>query len=354
MLSTINVVKILLPSAVAFLVGIGITPFISHYLYKYKMWKKKAREKDLLGFAAPVFNKLHKTKEVGTPRMGGVVIWGAVLITTFCFWFASVLIPDVSFEKFNFLSNNQTWLPIAVLFVASLVGLLDDFLSVYGEGSYIAGGLSLTRRIFLVLIIALAASLWFYIKLERSTIGIPFLAEEFELGWLFVPFFMFMALSLFSGGVIDGLDGLSGGVMASIFASYGAIALFQDQIDIAALCGVIMGAILAFLWFNIPPARFYMGETGMIGLTATLAVIAFLVRAELLLFVVAFPLYLSSGSVILQTLSKKFRRGKKIFLVAPIHHHFEALGWPSYKVTMRFWIVSVVFAIVGVIITLIG
>ncbi|MAZ40970.1 hypothetical protein CL654_02540 [bacterium] len=347
-------VKILLPSTTAFVIGIAITPIVAHYLYKYKAWKKKARTEGLAGGGTPIFNKLHKEKEVGTPRMGGIVIWGSVLLTTFLFWAISMVFPTPFSEKINFLSNNQTWLPLFTLFAASLVGLIDDILMVRGGGTYIAGGLSLTRRIGLVLLIGLVGAWWFYFKLEYSAIPIPFLSESFELGILFIPFFMMVMLSLFSGGVIDGLDGLAGGTMASIFAAYAGIAFFQDQIDIAALSAVIAGGILAFLWFNIPPARFYMGETGMIGLTATLSVIAFLTEAVVPLLVIAFPLYLASASVIIQTSSKKMRNGKKVFLVAPIHHHFEALGWPAHKVTMRFWVVGVVFAIFGMIIALIG
>jgi len=161
-------------------------------------------------------------------------------------------------------------------------------------------------------------------------------------------------LGLFSGGVIDGIDGLSGGIMVAIFSAYALIAFFQQQIDLAVFSAVIAGGTLAFLWFNIPPARFYMSETGILGLTTTLAVVAFLTKAVVVLPIIAFPLLLASLSDIIQITSKKLRNGKKVFLVAPIHHHFEALGWPSYKVTMRFWIISVIFAMIGVVIALIG
>ncbi len=159
---------------------------------------------------------------------------------------------------------------------------------------------------------------------------------------------------VFSASVIDGIDGLSGGVIASIFMSFTLIAFFKHQIDLATLCAVITGATLAFLWFNIPPARFYMGETGMIGLTVTISVVAFLTNTVLLLPIIAFPLFITSLSTIVQILSRRFRNGKKVFLVAPLHHHFEALGWPKYKVTMRYWIVGIICAIVGVIISLLG
>ncbi|MCR4306807.1 MAG: hypothetical protein NUV42_02450 [Candidatus Yonathbacteria bacterium] len=349
----IDVVKVLAPSALAFFIGIAITPMLTHYLYKHKMWKKKARNEGLGGGTTPIFNKLHKEKEVGTPRMGGIIIWMSVLLTILAIWIISQIYPTEVTEKLDFLSRNQTWLPLFTLIVASLIGLVDDVLVIYGRGGYIAGGIPLSVRIATVLLIGLIGAWWFYFKLDVSSIAIPF-NGEWNLGIYFIPFFMLVMLALFSGGVIDGIDGLAGGVMASIFAAYGGIAFFQNQIDLAAFCAVIVGGILAFLWFNIPPARFYMTETGVLGLTTTIAVVAFLTKAVAVLPIIAFPLFVASGSVIIQQLSKKYRNGKKVFLVAPVHHHFEALGWPGYKVTMRFWVISVVFAGMGLILALLG
>ena len=161
-------------------------------------------------------------------------------------------------------------------------------------------------------------------------------------------------ISLWSTSVIDGVDGLSGGVLASIFTAYTLISYFNGQPQIATFCAVITGATLAFLWFNIPPARFYMGESGMIGLTVTLSVISFLTNTVLLLPIIAFPLFITSLSNVIQIGSRKLRNGKKVFLYAPLHHHFEALGWPKYKVTMRYWIVGIIMAMIGVIIALIS
>ena len=159
---------------------------------------------------------------------------------------------------------------------------------------------------------------------------------------------------LFSSSVIDGLDGLAGGVMAIIFGAYAGIAFFQNQIDLAAFSAVVAGSILAFLWFNIPPARFYMSETGILSLTTTLTILAFLTKSVVVLPLVALPLFATVASNIIQLGSKKFRHGKKIFLVAPLHHHFEARGWPPAKVVMRYWVIGVIAAVIGMIITLIG
>lgn len=354
----IDIVKVFLPSVVAFTIGILITPFLTDYLYKNKMWKKRAGKSAFGGGETPIFNKLHEHKEVGTPKMGGVVVWGAVTITVFLIWFLSELFGGEIFDKLDFLSRNQTWIPVATLLIGALVGLIDDFLEVSGRGDYKPGGLSLRKRLLVVSLVALLCALWFFFKLDVSSIALPILGE-INLGWFFVVLFVLVTLGIYSGGVIDGIDGLAGGIFATMFSSYAVIAFYQNQIDLAAFCATVVGGLLAFLWFNIPPARFYMSETGTMGLTITLSVVAFMTdslgggHGLIALPVIAAPLIATTLSDIIQVTSKKIR-GKKVFLVAPIHHHFEALGWPPYKVTMRFWVVGVVFSILGVVIALIG
>lgn len=355
----LDLVKLFIPSTIAFSVGILITPFLTHYLYKYKMWKKKAGKIAPDGRETPIFNELHKEKEVGTPKMGGVVIWMSVLITVIGFWLISKIYPVYAFQKFDLLSRSQTLIPLFTLVFGALVGLYDDYLDIRGSRDHISGGLSLRKRLLMVGVIGLACAVWFYYKLDVSGIGLPF-EHVIPLGIFFIPFFALVVMALYSGGVIDGIDGLSGGVFAAMFAAYGGIAFFQQQIDLAAFCAVLVGTILAFLWFNIPPARFYMSETGSMSLTLTLAVVAFMTDSLtggyglLVLPIIAFPLFITSASVIIQLLSKKLRNGKKVFRVAPLHHHFEAIGWPAYKVTMRYWIISTILAILGMIVALIG
>ena len=208
-------------------------------------------------------------------------------------------------------------------------------------------------KIIFIILIGFAISYWFYYKLQFTSIHIPF-GGELELGIWFIPFFIIVMLAVFSTSVVDGIDGLSGGIMATIFSAYSIIAFANNQIDISALCAVIAGGILAFLWFNIPPARFYMGETGMLGLTVTLSVIAFLTNSALLLIIIAFPLVITSLSVIIQITSYKFFGKRRVFKLTPLHHHFEAIGWSREKIVMRYWIISVVFAMSGVIIALIS
>jgi phospho-N-acetylmuramoyl-pentapeptide-transferase len=268
----LNVLKVFGLSSFAFFLGILITPVLTHYLYKHKAWKKTARTKAISGEESVVFNNLHKEKEVGTPRMGGIIVWASTSIVALLFFFLYKLWPAYITQKINFLSRSQTWLPLFTLVSASVIGLVDDLLQVGGKGGYIAGGLSLRKRILLVAALGGMGAWWFYCKLGISEISVPFFGSV-DLGFLFIPFFIIVMLAVFSGGVIDGLDGLSGGVFASIFSAYAGVAFFQDQIDLAAFCAVIAGSILAFLWFNIPPARFYMTETGILGLTTSLTVV---------------------------------------------------------------------------------
>ncbi len=356
---SLDLLKLFIPSTVAFVIGIFLTPILTHYLYKNEMWKKKAGKIAPDGRETPIFNELHKHKEVGTPKMGGIVIWASAFITIALFWIITHIYQIGAIQKFDFLSRSQTWIPLGVLLFAAFIGLVDDYLDIRGSRDHISGGLSLRKRLFVVGGIALMCALWFYIKLGVSSIGLPF-EGEIPLGILFIPFFTLVIVALYSGGVIDGIDGLAGGVFATMFAAYGGIAFFHSQIDLAAFCAVVVGAILAFLWFNIPPARFYMSETGSMALTVTLGVVAFMTDklsdgyGILVLPLIAFPLFITSGSVIIQLLSKKFRNGKKVFKVAPLHHHFEALGWPAYKVTMRYWVISIVLATLGLMIALIG
>lgn len=356
----IDIVKVFLPSVATFVLGIALTPLLTNFLYKHEMWKKRAGKQDMSGNTAVVFNELHKDKEVGTPRMGGVIIWASVGIVTATLWLLGRIIDGEVFSKIDFLSRNQTWLPLVVLLIGGFIGLIDDYWEVRGGGSYFAGGMSLKKRLLIVGFIGLVASLWFYFKLDISTIGLPDIFGTMELGALFIPFFILVVLGLYSGGVIDGIDGLAGGLFATMFAAYAGIAFYQQQIDLAAFCAATVGAILAFLWFNIPPARYYMSETGTMGLTIALAIVAFMTdtlgdgHGLIALPVIAMPLVATVLSNVIQVTSKKLRNGKKVFRIAPLHHHFEALGWPAYKVTMRFWIVGVIFAILGMTIALIS
>lgn len=348
----INVLKVFIPTILAFSAGLAFTPIATHFFYKYKMWKKYSRNS---GASAPDFQKIHnEEQELKTPRVGGIIVWFSTLFITVVFYLISILFPSSISEKINFLSRNQTLIPFFSLLLGSLLGFWDDLIQIYGKGKIARDDKSWRIwKALIIVFISLLIGIWFFYKLGMNSIHIPF-GGEIYLGILIIPFFIIVSLATFSGGVIDGIDGLSGGVLASIFGAYSVIAFANNQIDLAVFSAVITGAILAFLWFNIPPARFYMGETGMMGLTITLAVLAFLTDSVLILPIVALPLAISSLSVILQISSKKLRKGKKLFRLSPIHHHFEAIGWPSYKVVMRFWVLSVMSAVLGIILAIIS
>lgn len=342
----IDIIKVILPTAATFVVGIAVTPLVAHYLYKYKAWKKASITRTTDGREATITQKLHPDDRVKTPRMGGIVVWLSVVLVTLGFWIAAIVDGPVA-EKLNFLSRNQTWLPLLALLVGALIGMFDDIMAIRHPE-----GFSSTKRLLLVGGSGLVAAWWFYDRLATDII-IPFFGT-LDLGILFVPFFVVIMIGIYAGGVIDGIDGLAGGVFAAIFVAYGFIAFAQNQIDIAALSFAIFGGLLAFLWFNIPPARFYISDTGTTAVTMALTVIAFLTKQVVVLPIIAGLLVLAAGSSALQLLSKKLRNGKKVFIVAPIHHHFQALGWPAEKVTMRFWILGIMLAFIGVIIALTG
>ncbi len=343
-----EVIKVFVPAVAAFWIGIAGAPLLTHYLYTWKVWKKKGGKRALDGSEAVEFGKLHENTEekTRTPRMGGILIWGSVLITAGL----STLFPD-----FSFISRSQTWIPLMTLLVGAVVGFANDVLDVADRSMK---GIPISVRLAAVTILSLFVGSWFHTKLGIEVIGIPFFSDLY-LGWLIIPLFVLTSLFLYASGVIDGIDGLSGGVFSSIFGAYAFIAYSNGQVDLAAFCATVVGALLAFLWFNVPPARFWMTETGSMALTITIAAVAFLTDMKgegngvAVLPIIAFLLVATVASNVLQILSKKYR-GKKLFRIAPLHHHFEALGWPGYKVTMRYWILSIIFAISGVAVALVG
>lgn len=353
----LTLVKVFLPAALAFFLGLAITPAVTHYLYKLKLWKKKSgKGNGYGGGGTPLFDQLHNERDTNTPRLGGIVIWGSVFLTVFFIFLLQEFLPDSVFGKLNFLSRSQTWLPLMALAVGAVVGAVDDLLTVKGTGKHFAGGLPLSQRLVVVGLTAIVSGWWFYAKLDVASVSfIPW--GELYLGIWFMPFFVFVALCVYMSSVIDGIDGLSGGVFMFIFTAYAGIAFYQGQYDIAALCATIVGGILAFLWFNIPPARFYMTETGIMALTMTLTVIAFMTdslgegEGVSVLPIVGFLLVATVVANVLQITWKKIF-GRKLFLIAPLHHHFEAAGWPPYKVTMRYWVLGFVFAIIGMLISI--
>ena len=351
-----TLLSILIPSITTFAIGIAITPIITNFLYKNKLWKKKTVGKTIDGKEATLTAKIHNDESKMVPRLGGLVIWVGALLSATLFYFVSQIFGQDGdlLDRLDLISRNQTWLPLAALLLGGILGAIDDLLVVdyfSKNGTYIGGGLSLRIRLLCVTFIGALVAYWFVGKLGFNAIHIPFYGELVIGPIWYTALVIITMLAIFSGGIIDGVDGLSGGVMTAIFSSYGIIAMTHGQYDLAKLCFVIVSAILAFLWFNIPPARFYMSETGMIALSLCLSVVVFLVDGVAVLPVVGFLLMVTVLSVLLQLFYKRFFK-RKLFLIAPIHHHFEAKGWPNYKVTMRYWIIAFMCSMAGIILSL--
>lgn len=332
----LQLVRILLLTSLAFIFAFACTPILTHYLYKYKIGKQIRNNGN-----TPIFSALHAHKS-GTPTMGGILIWGTLLIFIIFFFYLGKFIPALN--GLNFYSRPETLLPLGILIFSALVGLADDLLDIRGKGK---GGLRMKHRLLIYTVIAALGAAWFYFKLDWTTLHIPFLGN-FEIGAWYIPFFVFVIVATaFSVNETDGLDGLAGGTLLIAFAAFAVISFSLGRYDLAAFCGVIIGALIAFLWFNITPARFIMGDTGAMGLGIALGVIALLTNSAFILPLVGFIFVIESTSVIAQMISKKLRGGKKVFKSAPIHHHFQALGWSEPKIVMRFWMIAGVVAAIG-------
>jgi len=340
-----QILKLFILAALSFGIAFLMTPGLTRILYKFKMGKQ-IRDSN----SAPTVSKLHKAKS-GTPTMGGILVWLTTFILAIVFFYGSKIFGWKSFEYLNFLSRPQTLLPLGALVASALVGLVDDWFNVKRIGPH-GGGLSMRHRLLIYTAIAIVGAYWFYYKLEWDVIHVPFMGN-FNIGLWYIPLFIFIIVATsFSVNETDGLDGLAGGTLLIAFTAYAAISFVEGRTDLAAFCVVIVGSLLAFLWFNINPARFFMGDTGAMSLGVTLGVIALLTNTVFLLPLIGFIFVLESLSVIIQMVSKKLRHGKKVFRAAPIHHHFEAIGWSEPKIVMRFWIISAMTTLVGLILFL--
>lgn len=329
-ISTPELTKMFWLALLSFVIAVLWTPLLTNFLYKNKLGKRIRDSK-----SAPIMSKLHE-KKAGTPTMGGILIWGTTAVLTLIF---------------N-LERSATWLPLFCLVSVGLVGAIDDLWNVQGKGPN-GGGMRFRQKFLLYTIIAAVGAWWFYSKLGWNVIHIPTMGD-FVIGAWYIPLFILGLIWMaFASNETDGLDGLAGGIFALAYGAYAIIALVEGKTGLAGFCATVMGALLAFLWFNIPPARFFMGDTGSMSLGMTLGVIAFLTNSIIALPLITLVFFVEGFSFLLQWASKKIR-GKKIFLSSPIHHHLEAVGWPEYKITMRFWIIGAVGAVAGLILAIVG
>lgn len=330
-LATISILSVL-----AFILAMFLTPFYTFMAYRYRFWKKQ-RTDSTTGEKLAVFTKLHAAKfKRKIPTMAGIIAVISIFIVTFFF---------------N-LDRAETWLPLAALVGGGAVGLLDDIINIRGQGIGVAG---LRSSLKFLMITALAASLgwFFYVKLGYDTVQVPFLGS-IALGWVIMPLFVLAVVSTSNAvNISDGLDGLSGGLLMSSYSAFGVIALLQGQVLLAGFCFTVVGALLSYLWFNIYPARFFMGDVGSFAYGTALGVVAMLTNTLFLLPIIGILFVVEAGSSLIQITSKRLFH-KKIFLSAPIHHHLEAKGWPEVKVTMRFWVISNVAAFIGIVLAIAG
>ena len=351
----VGVLKVLVTGFLAFILAFALTPAWTHFLYKYK-FGIKIKENSVSGEKLTYVSALHKHKS-GTPTMGGVLIWFSVLVLVL---FSHFVLPFVSgwvgirfLARLDFLSRSQVWLPLFALVSAGILGLADDWMSIKGIGKNKGGGMRFLARFGWLIVIAILGAWWFYYKLGWDKIHVPAMGD-FSIGLWYIPVFIFIILfTAISSNETDGLDGLNGGILLIAFSSFTLISFMQNRMDLAAFCAALVGALLAFLWFNIYPARFFMGDTGAISLGITLGIVAMMTDSAIVLLIVVFLYVIESGSAAIQLFSKRFFHCK-VFLAAPIHHHFEALGWPETKVTMRAWIFTMVTAILGLIVGILG
>lgn len=333
----ITVARILLLTCMSFVLSMLITPIYTFLAYKFTWWKKP-RETAVTGEVAKVFNMLHGEKHKRhIPTMAGIIFVIAAGFTTLFF---------------N-LSRPETWLPLAAFVGAGAVGLLDDYINIKGSGKGVAG-LSSKIKLLLISLIAAIGGWFFYFKLDVSSVHIPFLGQ-LGVGWLIIPIFIVVVVATANAvNISDGLDGLAGGLSSIAFATYAVIAFIEQRYGVAGFCMSIVGALLSYTWFNIFPARFFMGDVGSFALGTALGVVAMLTDTVVLLPIIGAVFVAEAGSVILQVASKKLRNGKKIFRISPIHHHFEAIGWPETKVTMRFWVMGQVAGVLGLLLFILG
>ena len=315
-----------------FVVTMLLTPLYTTIAYRRKWWKKQ-RTEAWGGGKAPVYQKLHAAKHKrNIPTMAGLIFVASIAIITF---------------GLN-LNRGQTWLPLAGLLAAAVIGLLDDLTNIKSTGGI--AGMAAKTKFGLYSLAIFIGGWWFYDKLDVDSIYLPGLGQ-WHIGWLIIPLFWLVVIATANAvNITDGLDGLAGGLLTSSFTAYAIIATAQGRFALAGLCLTIVGALLSYTWFNIHPARFLMGDVGSFALGTTLGVVAMLTDTVYLLPIIGFVYVMETGSVIINRTSRKLRNGKKVFLSSPIHHHFEAIGWPETKVTMRFWILGQIFTVIGLII----
>lgn len=279
------------------------------------------------------FNKL------GTPTMGGVMIILPVVLIT-------ILLNASGLLGFTILGRSVI-LPMGVMILYAILGAVDDWAGLRGQRAE-KGMRARTKLLFQVLI-ALVAALGLAFVLEIPIVYLPGVKGEIDLGYWYVPIAIFIIVGASNAvNLTDGLDGLAGLIAATVFIAYGGIAMLQGQIFLARFAFTLVGAIFGFLWFNVHPAKLFMGDTGSLALGATIGVVALMTGHWILLPLIAVIPFSETMSVILQIIYFKLTGGRRLFKMTPLHHHFELSGWSETQVVQRFWLISLMVVMVGV------
>lgn len=321
----------------AFLLSMFLTPFYTTFAYKHKLWKRQ-KTVDVSGNKLTVMNKLHASKiKRHFPTMAGVIM---------------LLVVPIVVISCGCLDRGQTWLALAAFVGGGLIGFADDIINLFGKNA--AAGLRAPAKFAMITILGVVLGLFFATKLGWTAVEVPFVGK-FDIGIpAMVALFAFAVVATGNAvNISDGMDGLAGGLSIMAYGAYGIIALLQSQWYLAGFCFIVVGALLSYVWFNVYPARFMMGDTGAFALGAGLGVVAMNTGAFLLLPVIGFLFVIEAGSSLIQILSKKIFH-RKIFISAPLHHHLQAKGWEESKVVMRFWIIGGVSAMLGIFLAMGG
>jgi phospho-N-acetylmuramoyl-pentapeptide-transferase len=277
--------------------------------------------------------------KMGTPTLGGVLFILPVLLIT-------LLFNAASFLGFTMLGRS-IFLPMGTMIVFGLLGSVDDWKKLRGKRSD-ERGLRARTKLLIQIILGIIISIGLQYVLQAPELYLPWMNQEFSLGIWYVPIATLLIVG-FSNAVnfTDGLDGLAGLIAATCFAAFGMIALLQGQLFLARFCFTLVGALFGFLWFNVHPALLIMGDVGALPLGASLAVVALMTGQWILLPVIAIIPLSEMVSVVLQVSYFKLTKGKRLFKMAPLHHHFELLGWSETQVVQRFWLIGLLAAILG-------
>jgi len=328
----------LLLASISFLLAVGWGPLLIRLLRRYRIGKR-------IRIDGP---RGHQTK-LGTPTMGGLMIVVPVLLIT------------VALNIYNLLGRTvigrSILVPLGVMLAYAVIGAVDDIAGVRGMRR--GEGFRARQKIVWELVFTLLIALVLHFGLGLRSMALPGVAEKIDIGYLYIPIAMFVIIGSSNAvNMTDGLDGLAGIVVASAFVAYGVIAFLQGQVYLVRFCFTVVGACFAFLWYNAHPAQMFMGDTGSLALGATLGTVALMTGQWLLLPLVALVPVAETLSVIIQVAyfkytKRRYGRGRRVFKMTPLHHHFELLGWSETQVVQRFWLVELMAAMAGVALALV-